>query len=210
MPSLTPDQVLRLTPVMPVATLDDPTLAAPLAQALVAGGVRTIEITLRTPAALDAIREAAKAAPSLAVGAGTVLYEADLAAAAEAGACYALSPGATPALLRAGRMSPIPLIPGVATASELMLGLEHGYTHFKFFPAETLGGVDALKQIGAPLPLARFCPTGGIGADKAASYLALPNVLCVGGSWVAPADRIKAGDWSAIEALARRAAALRG
>ena len=207
--SLTPDQALALAPVMPVVVLDDAAAAAPLARALVAGGIRTVEITLRTPAALDGIRAAAAAAPGLVIGAGTVLNEDDIAAAAEAGARYALSPGATPALLRAGRTAPIPLIPGVATASELMEGLAHGYLCFKFFPAEQLGGPAALKALGAPLPAARFCPTGGIGPEKASAYLALENVLCVGGSWVAPADKIKAGDWAGIEALARQAAKLR-
>ncbi len=207
--SLTPDQALALAPVMPVVVIEDAAAAAPLARALIAGGIRTVEITLRTPAALDAIRAAVAAAPELVVGAGTVLSEDDIAAAAEAGARYALSPGATPALLRAGRDAPIPLIPGVATASELMTGLALGYRCFKFFPAEQLGGPGALQAIGAPLPQARFCPTGGIGPDKAPAYLALSNVLCVGGSWIAPQSRIKTCDWAGIEALARQAAALR-
>lgn len=206
---LNPEDVLSLTPVLPVAALEDAESAAPLARALLAGGVGSLEITLRTPAALDAIRTAFAAAPDLVVGAGTVLSEEDLHAAAEAGARYALSPGATPKLLKAARRGPIPLIPGVASASEIMRGLELGYTCFKFFPAEQLGGVAALKALGAPLPAARFCPTGGIGPDKTAAYLALPNVLCVGGSWMAPADKIKAGDWAGIEALARQAAAMR-
>ncbi len=206
---LIPEEVLALSPVMPVVVLEDAEAAAPLARALLAGGLKTIEITLRTPAALDAIREAARAAPELIVGAGTVLGEDDLAAAAEAGARYALSPGATPALLRAGRDAPIPLIPGAATASEIMTGLALGYRCFKFFPAENLGGPAALKALGAPLLAARFCPAGGIGPDKIAAYLALDNVLCVGGSWIAPADKIKAGDWDGIEVLARQAAGLR-
>lgn len=198
--------VFALSPVMPVVTLEDAALAAPLAKALLAGGIKTLEIALRTPASLEAIRVAAAEAPDLVVGAGTVLNEADLAAAIAAGARYALSPGATPALLKAGAGSPIPLVPGVATASEIMLGFEHGYSAFKFFPAATMGGADALKQLGPPLAKARFCPTGGIGADAVAKYLALPNVVCVGGSWVAPADKIAARDWGAIEANARRAA----
>ena len=206
---LTAEAALSLTPVLPVAVLADAAAAAPLARALLAGGVRSIEITLRTPAALEAMRVAAKAAPGLVIGAGTVLSEQDLHAAAEAGAAYALSPGATPELLRAARNGPIPLVPGIATASELMLGLEFGYTCFKFFPAEQLGGIAGLKALGAPLPGARFCPTGGIGRDQARAYLALGNVLCVGGSWVAPAQMIAAGDWAGIEALARQAAALR-
>ncbi len=206
---LTAEAALSLTPVLPVAVLADAGAAAPLARALLAGGVRSIEIAMRTPAALEAMRVAAKAAPDLVIGAGTVLSEQDLHAAADSGARYALSPGATPELLRAARNGPIPLIPGIATASEIMRGLELGYTCFKFFPAEQLGGVAALKALAAPLPAARFCPTGGIGQGQACAYLALGNVLCVGGSWVAPAEMIAAGDWAGIEALARRAAALR-
>jgi 2-dehydro-3-deoxyphosphogluconate aldolase/(4S)-4-hydroxy-2-oxoglutarate aldolase len=206
---VTPDHVLGLSPVIPVVTIDDAADAGPLARALLAGGLRTIEITLRTPAALDAIRIAALAAPDLVIGAGTVLSGEDMSAAAAVGARYALSPGATPALLRAGRDAPIPLIPGVATASEVMAGLALNYRCFKFFPAESLGGVDAMKALAGPLPNARFCPTGGIGAERAPAYLNLTNVLCVGGSWVAPADLLRAKNWSAIEANARRAAALK-
>lgn len=204
-----PAEVLSLTPVLPVVAIEDAAAAAPLARALLAGGVKAVEITLRTPAALDAIRAAVEAAPDLMVGAGTVLNEDALAAAAEAGACYALSPGATPKFLKAARRGSIPFIPGVATASELMRGLELGYTCFKLFPAEQLGGVAAIKAFAGPLPLARFCPTGGISAAKAPAYLALDNVLCVGGSWVAPTQMIAAGDWAGIEALARQAASLR-
>jgi 2-dehydro-3-deoxyphosphogluconate aldolase/(4S)-4-hydroxy-2-oxoglutarate aldolase len=206
---LEPEAVLRLSPVMPVVVLDDAANAGPLARALWAGGLRTIEITLRTPAALDAIRAATQAAPDLVVGAGTVLDEEGLAAAAQAGARFALSPGATPRLLKAAREAAIPLVPGVATASEIMRGAALGYRCFKFFPAEQLGGPAALKALGAPLPQALFCPTGGIGPDKVGAYLALDNVACVGGSWIAPADKIKAGDWAGIEALAKRAAGLR-
>ena len=207
--NLDPEQVLALSPVMPVVVIEDLQAAAPLARALLAGGLKTIEITLRTPAALDAIRAVAHAVPELLVGAGTVLDEADLAAAAAAGARFALSPGATPKLLKAARQGSIPLVPGIATASEVMRGLDLGYRCFKFFPAENLGGVAALKALGAPLPVARFCPTGGIGPDKAHAYLALGNVLCVGGSWITPADKIKSSDWGGIEALALRAASLR-
>lgn len=206
---LDPEEVLRLTPVLPVVAIEDAGDAAPLARALLAGGVRSIEITLRTPAALEAIRAVADAVPDMVVGAGTVLDAEALSAAAEAGARYALSPGATPELLAAGRQAPIPLLPGVATASELMRGLDMSYRCFKFFPAEQMGGTAALAAFAGPLPQARFCPTGGIGADKAAAYLALDNVLCVGGSWVAPGALIKARDWAAIEANARRAAQLR-
>jgi 2-dehydro-3-deoxyphosphogluconate aldolase/(4S)-4-hydroxy-2-oxoglutarate aldolase len=174
-----------------------------------ASGVSTIEVTLRTPAALDAIRAIAAEAPEMIVGAGTVLSEEDLEAAIQAGARYALSPGGTPKLMKAARKAAIPFIPGVATSSEVMRGLELGYTHFKFFPAEQIGGVAVLKSIGAPLPHASFCPTGSITADKAPAYLALNNVLCVGGSWIAPPDKIKAGDWAAIENAAKHAASLK-
>jgi 2-dehydro-3-deoxyphosphogluconate aldolase/(4S)-4-hydroxy-2-oxoglutarate aldolase len=200
---------LTLSPVIPVVTLEDAHDAIPLARALLAGGLRTIEITLRTPAAPQAIRAVANDAPEMVVGAGTVLNARDLEAAIAAGARYALSPGATPDLLRAAKGAAIPFIPGVATASEVMAGLDLGYVDFKFFPAEQLGGVAALKGIGAPLTAARFCPTGSITEDKAPAYLALPNVLCVGGSWIASADLIRARNWAAIEANARRAAALK-
>jgi 2-dehydro-3-deoxyphosphogluconate aldolase / (4S)-4-hydroxy-2-oxoglutarate aldolase len=206
---VTPDQVLALSPVIPVVTIEDAADAAPLAQALFAGGLRTVEITLRTPAALEAIRVAAAATPELVIGAGTVLSAEDMSAAAAAGARYALSPGATPALLRTGRDAPIPLIPGIATASEIMAGLAMSYRCFKFFPAESLGGIDALKAIAGPLPTARFCPTGGISAERVPEYLKLPNVLCVGGSWIATTDLIRAKNWAAIEANARRAAGLK-
>lgn len=203
------EDVLKLSPVMPVVVLDDAGLAEPLARVLLASGVSTIEITLRTPAALGAIRAIADAAPEMVVGAGTVLSEDDLKAAADAGARYALSPGATPKLMKAAHKGSIPFIPGVATSSEIMRGMERGYTCFKFFPAEQAGGAAALKSIGAPLPSVRFCPTGSITLDKAPSYLALPNVLCVGGSWMTPAEKLKAHDWAGIETLAKQAAALR-
>jgi 2-dehydro-3-deoxyphosphogluconate aldolase/(4S)-4-hydroxy-2-oxoglutarate aldolase len=200
--------VLTLSPVIPVVTIDDAVQAVPLARVLLASGVRTIEITLRTPAALDAIRAIALEAPEMIVGAGTVLNENDLAAAIDAGARYALSPGGTRSLMKAARKATIPFIPGVATASEIIRGLDLGYTCFKFFPAEQLGGVAAIKSIGGPLPSVRFCPTGSITAAKAPDYLALPNVLCVGGSWIAPSDKIMAGDWASIEAAAKHAVAL--
>lgn len=201
--------VLSLSPVIPVVTIDNAADAAPLARVLLACGIRTIEITLRTPVALDAIKAVASEAPEMVVGAGTVLNERDLDAAIAAGAKYALSPGGTPNLMKAARDASIPFVPGVATASEIMRGLELGYTCFKFFPAEQLGGVSAIKAIGAPLAAARFCPTGSITPEKAPDYLALSNVLCVGGSWIAPSNQIKAGDWTSIEAAARRAIALK-
>ncbi len=207
--TLTPEDVLRLSPVMPVVVIDDAANAVPLAGALLAGGVKTIEVTLRTPAALDAIRAITAEAPEMIVGAGTVLTAEDLTAAIEAGAKYALSPGGTPKLMKAARKAPIPFIPGVSTSSEIQRGLERGYSCFKLFPAEQLGGPSTLKALAGPFPNVRFCPTGSITAEKAPSYLALSNVLCVGGSWIAPADKIKAGDWAAIEAAAKQAAALR-
>ncbi len=206
---LTSDYVMSLTPVLPVVTIEDKAQAVPLARALLAGGVNTIEVTLRTPAALGAIRAIADAAPEMIVGAGTVLTEDDLKAAIDAGARYALSPGGTKKLMKAAANAKVPFIPGVATSSEIMRGLELGYTHFKFFPAEQLGGVAALKGIGAPLPKARFCPTGSITLEKAPAYLALANVVCVGGSWIAPNDKIRANDWAAIEDAAKKAMALK-
>lgn len=207
--TLTPLEVLAAGPVMPVVTIDDPADAAPLARALVAGGVRAIEITLRTPRALEAVRAIAAEVPDAIPGVGTVLTAADLAAAAAAGARFAISPGATPALLAAGRAGGLPYIPAIATASELMAALEAGYSVCKFFPAAQAGGVEALKALAGPFPYARFCPTGGIDAASAPAYLALPNVLCVGGSWIAPRAAIDSGDFGAIERLARAAAALR-
>ncbi len=206
---LLPEDVLRLSPVMPVVVIDDIGHAEPLARVLLASGIKTIEVTLRTPAALDAIRAIAKSAPDMIVGAGTVLTADDLNAAIDAGARYALSPGGTSKLLKAARKASIPFIPGVATSSEIMRGRELGYRCFKFFPAEQLGGVNALKAQAGPLPDTRFCPTGSITPEKAPAYLALDNVLCVGGSWIAPADKIRSGDWAAIEAAAKQAATLR-
>lgn len=206
---LNAEDVFNLSPVMPVVVIDDAAHAEPLARVLLASGVGTIEVTLRTPAALDAIRAIANGVPELIVGAGTVLTLDDLEAAIEAGARYALSPGGTPKLLKAARNAKIPFIPGVATSSEIMRGLDLGYSCFKFFPAEQLGGVAALKAQGGPLPAAKFCPTGSITPEKAPAYLALDNVLCVGGSWVAPAEKIKAQDWAGIEAAAKQATALK-
>lgn len=206
---LLPEDVLRLSPVMPVVVIDDAAHAVPLARALLAGGVKTIEVTLRTAPALAAIRAIATDVPEMVVGAGTVLREDDLNAAIAAGAKYALSPGGTPKLMKAARKLAIPFIPGVATSSEIQRGIELGYRCFKLFPAEQLGGVATLKALAGPFPSVRFCPTGSITAEKAPTYLAQPNVLCVGGSWIAPADTIRAGDWAAIETAATRASALR-
>jgi 2-dehydro-3-deoxyphosphogluconate aldolase/(4S)-4-hydroxy-2-oxoglutarate aldolase len=199
------EQYLRLSPVMPVVTIEDAAIAADLARAFLRGGIRVVEITLRTPAALRAIEEIARAVPEVTVGAGTVLSVADLHAAASAGAAFAISPGATPTLLAAGTSGPIPYLPAVATASELMAGLAAGYRCFKFFPAGAAGGVPLLKAFAGPFPDARFCPTGGITQESVKTWLDLPNVLCAGGSWLSPADALAARDWARIEALASRA-----
>ncbi len=207
MPSLADiERILRLSPVMPVVVIDAPEIAPDLARALLAGGLRTIEVTLRTPAALRAIEAIAREVPGIAVGDGTVLSVEDLRAAADAGATFAISPGATPALLEAGVHAPIPYLPAVATASELMQGLARGYHCFKFFPAGAAGGTALLKSFAGPFPQARFCPTGGITQETVGTYLALPNVLCAGGSWLSPPEALAARDWARIEALASQAA----
>jgi 2-dehydro-3-deoxyphosphogluconate aldolase/(4S)-4-hydroxy-2-oxoglutarate aldolase len=203
------DAIMQLSPVIPVVTIDDASLAADVAQALVKGGIRVIEVTLRTGAALRAIENIARRVPEICVGAGTVLNVADLQASVKAGAAFAISPGATTELLAAGRSSAIPYLPAVATASELMTGLAAGHRHFKFFPANVAGGVAALKALYGPFPEARFCPTGGVTPSTAGSYLELPNVLCVGGSWITPLDLQAARNWAQIESLARAAAAMR-
>lgn len=201
------EELLKRSPVMPVVTIDDAAHAVELAQALLRGGLHNIEITLRTAAALPAMEAIARAVPDMCIGAGTVLTERDLTAAANAGATFAISPGATEALYAA--RSSIPWIPAVATASELMRGLESGRNCFKFFPAVSAGGIAALSSLQGPFAAARFCPTGGIGLGNAGEFLRLPNVMCVGGSWLTPASLQRARDWNAIEALARQSAALR-
>jgi len=203
------DDILRQAPVVPVLAVSEVEDAVPLAEALVAAGLPVLEITLRTAAALEVIRRM-REVPGAIVGAGTVLTRADLDAVRDAGAAFAISPGGTDALYEAGKACDIPLLPGIATASELMRGLEHGWSRFKFFPAESSGGVAALRGFAGPFAQVKFCPTGGIDAAKAPSYLALPNVLTVGGSWMVPGDALKAKDWTRIQALAREAAALRG
>lgn len=208
-PSKEIERILRLSPVMPVVVVEEAEIAPELARAFVRGGIRVVEITLRTPAALAAIEAIARQVPEIAVGAGTVLSAEDLRACAAAGATFAISPGATPALLSAAASVTIPYLPAVATASELMEGLAAGYHCFKFFPAGAAGGTGMLKAFAGPFPAARFCPTGGITQDSVASYLDLPNVLCAGGSWLSPADAIARRDWKRIEALAARAAASR-
>ncbi len=204
------DAVFALAPVIPVITIEQLDDAVPLARALVGNGLPVLEVTLRTPVALQAIERIAAGVPDACVGAGTVLGLVDYRASIRAGARFAISPGATEALYDAAQHGDIPLIPGIATAGELMRGLERGWRRFKFFPAEASGGVAALKAFAGPLPMARFCPTGGIDASRAPAYLALPNVACVGGSWMLPADAMQARDWDRIGALAAGAAALRG
>ena len=202
------ERTMRLAPVIPVVVIEDARAAVPMARALVAGGVPAIEVTLRTAAALEAVRAIASEVEGAVVGVGTVLTQADLLAAYEAGARFAVSPGATARLLDAAEDIPLPLLPGAATASEAMALLERGYRHLKFFPAVPAGGARLLAAWAGPLPQLRFCPTGGISAASAADFLALPKVLCVGGSWLTPADRLAAGDWAGIEQLARAAAQL--
>ncbi|MFF0748498.1 bifunctional 4-hydroxy-2-oxoglutarate aldolase/2-dehydro-3-deoxy-phosphogluconate aldolase [Streptomyces sp. NPDC004267] len=197
-------------PVVPVVVIEDAGDAVPLARALVAGGLPLIEVTLRTPAALDAIRAIADAVPEAVVGAGTVVSAAGVADAVGAGARFLVSPGWTDGLLDAMRGSGVPFLPGVSTASEVVALLERGITDMKFFPAEAAGGVPYLKSLAGPLPRARFCPTGGISPASAPAYLALPNVPCVGGTWMLPADALAARDWARVEALARQAAGLPG
>lgn len=195
-------------PVVPVVVIEDAADAVPLARALVAGGLPMIEVTLRTPAALDAIRAIADGVPEAVVGAGTVVSAAGVANAAGAGARFLVSPGWTEGLLDAMRGSGVPFLPGVSTASEVLALLERGVTDLKFFPAQAAGGAPYLKSLAGPLPQARFCPTGGISLASAPAYLALPNVACVGGTWMLPPDALAARDWARVESLARRAAAL--
>ncbi|MEV8422554.1 bifunctional 4-hydroxy-2-oxoglutarate aldolase/2-dehydro-3-deoxy-phosphogluconate aldolase [Streptomyces niveus] len=201
--------VLDLAPVVPVVVVDDVADAVPLARALVAGGLPAIEVTLRTPAAPDAIRAIAAEVPEAVVGAGTVISAATVTEAVSAGARFLVSPGWTDTLLAAMRASGVPFLPGVSTTSEVVALLERGVTEMKFFPAEAAGGTAYLKSLSGPLPQARFCPTGGISLASAPSYLSLKNVGCVGGSWMLPQDAITSKDWARVEKLAREASALR-
>jgi len=207
---MTVDTVVDAAPVIPVLVIEDVAHAAPLARALVAGGLRALEVTLRTPAALDAIAAMRAACPDALIGAGTLRTPADVAACRRAGAAFGVSPGAPDALLDAVRAlaDDWPFLPGCATATEAMRLADRGFRVAKFFPAGPAGGPAYLGALASPLPDLAFCPTGGVSADNAAPYLALPNVRVVGGSWVAPADAVHAGDWARIEALARAAAAL--
>lgn len=192
----------RVIPVLTIERLED---AVPLARALVAGGVRTLEVTLRTPVAIEAARAMIAEVPEAIVGIGTIVSAADLSQAERLGARFGVSPGATPELLRAAAQSELPFAPGVATASELMQALAHGFELVKFFPAEQAGGIKGLRALGGPFPQARFCPTGGIGDANAASWLAEPNVVAVGGSWLCPPAEVRAGNWSGITAMCERA-----
>ncbi|MFD6532820.1 bifunctional 4-hydroxy-2-oxoglutarate aldolase/2-dehydro-3-deoxy-phosphogluconate aldolase [Streptomyces sp. NPDC060184] len=209
-PSAPSPSVLDLAPVVPVVVLEDAADAVPLARALVAGGLPAIEVTLRTPAALEAIAAIAREVPEALVGAGTVISAANVAETVAAGAKFLVSPGWTDTLLAAMRASGLPFLPGVSSASEVVALLERGVTDMKFFPAEAAGGTAYLKALAAPLPQARFCPTGGISATSAPHYLALPNVGCVGGSWMLPGQAVATKDWARVERLAAEAAALRG
>jgi len=203
------EMTLRLAPVVAVVVIDELADALPLARALVAGGIRAIEVTLRTPVALDAIRAIATGVEGAVVGAGTLLAPNDIAAAEAAGARFGVSPGVTPALLDAADASALPYLPGAATATEAMQLFERGYAFQKFFPATPAGGPDYLRALASPLPGIRFCPTGGISALSALEWLAVPNVVCVGGSWLSAGALLRSGDWRRVEALAREAAALR-
>lgn len=202
------ESLIDRVPVIPVVVVDEVEHAVPVAQALVAGGLPVIELTLRTPVAVDAIRRIATEVPDILVGAGTIVEPQQAKEAAEAGAQFLVSPGSTPSLLAAMNDTGLPNLPGVATVSEILTLLEHGYREMKFFPAEASGGVPFLKAVSSPLPAARFCPTGGVSPSNAGDYLGLPNVGCVGGSWITPKAALEAGDWAQVTELARAAAAL--
>ncbi|WP_309649597.1 bifunctional 4-hydroxy-2-oxoglutarate aldolase/2-dehydro-3-deoxy-phosphogluconate aldolase [Nocardioides sp.] len=205
-----PASLLDAVPVMPVVVIDRLEDAVPVARALVDGGLPAIELTLRTPVALEAIRVIATEVPEILVGAGTIVTPAQAREAQDAGARFLVSPGATSSLLAAMIDTGLPFLPGTATVSEVLTVLEAGLTEMKFFPAEASGGAAFLQAISSPVPAARFCPTGGITAASAGDYLALPNVGCVGGSWLTPADVLRDGDWARVEALAKAASALAG
>ena len=200
------EQVMLAAPVIPVVTVDDPKAAVAMAAALVAGGLKAIEITLRTPRALECLAAVASSVDGAIAGAGTILNGSQMAAVENAGARFMVSPGATSSLLSAASGCGVPLLPGASSASEMMALGEAGYHHLKFFPAGASGGLDFLKSVAGPLPDFRICPTGGVHPGNAADYLALANVLCVGGSWVTPPELIARGDWDGIEALASKAA----
>lgn len=202
------EEILTISPVIPVIVIEDINDAVPLAQALVNGGLRVLEVTLRSEVALAAIGRIMQAVPDAIVGAGTVLSTEDLSKAIDAGSRFLVSPGSTATLINAALQQSIPFLPGVATASEAMNLLEQGFSHLKFFPAQAAGGIPMLKSIHGPMPKLKFCPTGGITELIAPDYLALDNVLCVGGSWMLDKTAIAAKNWKSIEAKARTAAQL--
>lgn len=200
------DSICLKAEVIPVLAIERVEDAVPLGRALVEGGLTVLEVTLRTDCALEAVRRLKAALPQASIGVGTVLTPAQYRQSEQVGADFVVTPGSTEALLRYGISSPLPMLPGVATVSELMIGWQYGYRRFKFFPAEACGGAKALKAFAGPIPEARFCPTGGISLDNAEDYLALKNVMCVGGSWLTPKSLVDAEDWNAIRQLAREAA----
>ncbi|MFT4938485.1 MAG: 2-dehydro-3-deoxyphosphogluconate aldolase/(4S)-4-hydroxy-2-oxoglutarate aldolase [Paraglaciecola sp.] len=204
---ISPQEIFSQGPIVPVLVIADVIHAVPIAKALIAGGIRVLEVTLRTASALDVIAKIAKEVPEALIGAGTVTNRTQLKQVQDAGALFAISPGMTPDLLAAGNEGNIALIPGISSISELMKAVDFGYTHLKFFPAEASGGVKALKAIGGPFPDIAFCPTGGISPENYRDYLALPNVRCAGGSWLVPEDAVRAGDWDRITELAKQAVA---
>ena len=204
----TPD-ILALSPVMPVIALERVADAVPLARALVKGGIRLLEVTLRTPVALECVRAIAAEVPEAVVGVGTITTPADLDASVRAGAVFGVSPGASASLLKAAAAGPLPFVPGVMTPSDVINAAEAGFNTLKLFPAAQAGGLEMLKAMGGPFPHVRFCPKGGVTLQSAPALLALKNVVCVGGSWLTPKALIDSGDWAAIETLARDAAALR-
>jgi len=206
---MTPLELMRIGPVIPVIVVDELAKAVPLARALVEGGVRVLEVTLRTPVALQAIRAIADAVDGAIVGVGTITRPEDFDLAIAAGARFGVSPGLTPALTQAARASGLPLLPGVMTPSDAIAARAAGFTELKLFPAQQAGGIDMLKALGGPFPDVTFCPTGGVTAATAPQFLALPNVGCVGGSWLTPKDAVADGNWERVTALAREAAGLR-
>jgi len=201
-------KMLAGNPVIPVITLDQVEDAVPLANALVAGGLKVLEVTLRTEAAVEGIRQIIQHVPDAIVGTGTVCSEEQIKLSEDLGCQFMISPGATDKLLSIGSQSSVPFLPGISTVSELMRGMEYGLENFKFFPAEAAGGAPVMKAMAGPFPNIKFCPTGGIGLGNAMDYLALPNVMCVGGSWIAKPNDIREKRWKEIEQLAREAAAL--
>ncbi|WP_068546393.1 bifunctional 4-hydroxy-2-oxoglutarate aldolase/2-dehydro-3-deoxy-phosphogluconate aldolase [Thalassotalea crassostreae] len=202
-----PGEVFAMGPVVPVLVIENVEDAVPIAKALMAGGIKVLEVTLRTENALDVIREIANNVPEAMIGAGTITNAETLHQAIDAGAKFAISPGLTPELLAASVRTKIPLIPGIASISELMTGIDAGFDHFKFFPAEAIGGAKAIKSIAGPFPNIKFCPTGGINLDNMGNYLSLNSIVCIGGSWIVPDDAIKSKDWSRITELTKEAVA---